>query len=100
MLTLPIKQKWFDMIKSGVKEEEYREITPFYEKRFRNVPTFKENGKTMFLLILQNGYRKDAQRLVIRCWMDIGKGKTEWGAAPGVQYYRLHIVDKWIDTPF
>ena len=33
MLTLPIKKKWFDMIKSGEKKEEYREITPYYNSR-------------------------------------------------------------------
>lgn len=27
MLTLPIKKKWFDMILSGEKKEEYREST-------------------------------------------------------------------------
>ena len=36
MLTLPIKKKWFDMILSGEKKEEYREIKPYYEKRFSN----------------------------------------------------------------
>ena len=34
MLTLPIKKKWFDMIKSGEKKEEYREIKPYYDIRF------------------------------------------------------------------
>lgn len=34
MLTLPIKKKWFDMILSGEKKEEYREIKPYYERRF------------------------------------------------------------------
>ena len=29
MLTLPIKKKWFDMILSGEKKEEYREIKPY-----------------------------------------------------------------------
>ena len=28
MLILPIKKKWFDMILSGEKREEYREIKP------------------------------------------------------------------------
>lgn len=37
MLTLPIKKKWFDMILSGEKKEEYREIKPYYETRFANV---------------------------------------------------------------
>lgn len=36
MLTLPIKKKWFDMIISGEKKEEYREIKPYYDTRFMN----------------------------------------------------------------
>ena len=37
MLILPIKKKWFDMILSGEKKEEYREIKEYYETRFRNL---------------------------------------------------------------
>ena len=33
-LILPIKKKWFDMILSGEKKEEYREIKPYYDTRF------------------------------------------------------------------
>ena len=36
MLTLPIKKKWFDMIKTGEKKEEYREIKPYWTKRLSN----------------------------------------------------------------
>lgn len=36
-MILPIKKKWFDMIKSGEKKEEYREIKPYYVTRFQNV---------------------------------------------------------------
>jgi len=36
MLILPIKKKWFDMIASGEKKEEYREIKPYYDSRFMN----------------------------------------------------------------
>ena len=36
MLILPIKKKWFDMIASGEKTEEYREIKPYYDSRFMN----------------------------------------------------------------
>ena len=35
MLVLPIKKKWFDMIISGEKKEEYREIKPYYDIRFK-----------------------------------------------------------------
>lgn len=37
MLTLPIRKKWFDMILSGEKKEEYREIKEYYETRFQNL---------------------------------------------------------------
>jgi hypothetical protein len=33
-LQLALKKKWFDMIKSGEKLEEYREITPYWCARF------------------------------------------------------------------
>lgn len=32
-LTLSLKKKWFDMIASGEKTEEYREITLYWQKR-------------------------------------------------------------------
>lgn len=37
MLILTIKKKWFDMIKSGEKKEEYREINRYYDSRFDNI---------------------------------------------------------------
>lgn len=30
---MSLKQKWFDMTKSGIKKEDYREITPYWLKR-------------------------------------------------------------------
>lgn len=42
MLVLPIKKQWFDMIISGEKKEEYREIKPynqmFFEVTFTDSP--------------------------------------------------------------
>lgn len=35
MLVLPIKRKWFDMILSGEKREEYREVKPYYKSRIQ-----------------------------------------------------------------
>lgn len=34
LLNLILKTKWFDMIKSGEKTEEYRDVKPFYISRF------------------------------------------------------------------
>ena len=33
-LTLSLKKQWFDLIKAGVKKEEYREIKPRYLEMF------------------------------------------------------------------
>ena len=35
-LVLPIKRRWFDMIVSGEKKEEYRDIKSYYISRFLN----------------------------------------------------------------
>ena len=32
-LYLPLKAKWYDMIESGIKTEEYRKIMPYWIKR-------------------------------------------------------------------
>lgn len=65
MLTLPIKKKWFDMIKSGEKKEEYREIKPYYASRFYNNYIASGVGLEWILnnnpivyqdIILRNGY--------------------------------------------
>ena len=34
VLDLPLKKEWYDMIESGIKTEEYREIKPYWIKRF------------------------------------------------------------------
>ena len=43
MLTLPIKKKWYDMILSGEKKEEYRAVSPYYTMRFRKYITLNPN---------------------------------------------------------
>ena len=90
MLTLPIKKKWFDMILSGEKKEEYREIKPYWTKRFG----FEEE-QIVYLtknVIFRNGYRKESPK--IKCYVHIepGYGKQEWGAEQGKLYYILKIL--------
>lgn len=98
MLTLPIKKKWFDMILSGEKTEEYREIKPYWTSRFKKVFDFSENGGwakncDIHCLIFQNGYGKNAPRFEARCILEIGQGKPEWGAEQNKEYYVLKILE-------
>lgn len=83
MLTLPIKKKWFDMIKSGEKKEEYREIKPYYIARFKHL---------CFDVIFRNGYRKDSPKIKCKVKLDRGFGNPEWGAEPNKLYYILRIL--------
>lgn len=93
MLTLPIKKKWFDMIKSGEKKEEYREIKPYYTSRFYSlVNIWVDNRQTIVPILFRNGYSSSSP--TIKCLVTIGEGqgREEWGAQPGVQYYVLKIL--------
>ena len=44
-LHLVLKRKWWNMIASGKKTEEYRVFTPFYIKRLCDNPCFNKQGK-------------------------------------------------------
>ncbi len=98
---------WFDMIRSGVKKEEYREIAG-ENSSFRNVPLITgvsaktaldvsldlgigegiladwlldQNWKPWKVLHLTNGYGHDKPQLWAHIEsITIGRGKPEWGA--------------------
>lgn len=95
MLILPIKKKWFDMILSGEKKEEYREIKPYYQSRFKNIfymspHSFIPIGNEYRQIMFRNGYSKNSPSFIAECSIDIKQGKPEWGAC-GADYYVLTI---------
>ena len=94
MLTLPIKKKWFDMIKSGEKKEEYRELKPYYHRRFTYFDEDLSEAliKGAMQIIFRNGYRKDSPKIKCLVNIDIGSGNSEWGAIPNKEYYVLKIL--------
>lgn len=96
MLTLTIKKKWFDMILSGEKKEEYRDIKEYYEVRFTTVfgPGYMWGSRKKCrkeFIRFRNGYRPDSPSFVAECTLRQGKGRTEWGAEEGKRYYILKI---------
>lgn len=102
-LTLSLRRPWFDLIKSGVKLEEYREMKECWYKRLcretnPNCPWLNpmrsihfEIRKDFDTLVFTLGYpRKDdvTRRLVFKNpKIRIGTGKPEWGAQPGKTYF-------------
>ena len=110
MLILPIKRKWFDMILSGEKKEEYREITPYYTSRLSNLfcvwtknAKYHSENMRCFLqsenakknitreIMFRNGYSKTSPSFIAKCTLSIGTGKEEWGAEKDKQYFVLTI---------
>ena len=83
-LHLTIKKKWFDMILSGVKTEEYRDINPYYNLRLI--------GREYDSVVFRNGYARDAPSLTIELkTIRFGTGKPEWGAEEGKTYFVLYL---------
>ncbi len=109
MLTLPIKKKWFDMILSGGKKEEYREIRPYWDTRLCNefgmfwINEELVQGKIFGLneigeyrereILFRNGYSKNSPSFIAKCTLSVGTGKEEWGAEKDKKYFILTIQE-------
>ncbi|MBR1608113.1 MAG: hypothetical protein IJ678_00685 [Kiritimatiellae bacterium] len=87
VLNLTIKRKWFDMIASGEKCEEYRDAS---NRQVARAYAADFNGKIMlpFLMILRAGYRMDSPALAVEvAGMDVRGANEirhpEWGERRG-----------------
>lgn len=112
ILHLTLKKQWFDMIKSGEKKEEYRELKKYWGSRFlQRIETphrwslspwadiengdFNFTGWSKFVspnsiykqfdfVIFKNGYSSNAPLITIECkGITVGEGRSEWGAPSG-----------------
>ena len=92
-LTLNLKKKWFDMIKVGYKQEEYREMSWYWHQRLykKGDFTFNEFDEIVFKL----GYPKNTDTEKILKFKNpiikIGYGRKEWGA----DKYRQYFIITW-----
>ena len=96
-LHLILCHKWFKMIEDGIKNEEYRERTPYWCKRFSQnncIPSYqgiqwqcagikdKCNAEISFPythIVFHDGYTNTImKKKVISC--TVGVGRREWGA--------------------
>lgn len=92
-MVLPIKKFWFDMILSGVKKEEYREIKPYYISRF------KDFGERRWITF-RNGYSRTSPSFEALCSLREDYGRPEWGAEEGTKYFVLSVekIKKSLDN--
>jgi len=113
-LQLPLKRNWFDLTKSGLKTEDYREITPYWCSRLLTVTGGKRNQKYwsdrlsyppknpienilfceveyFYANIMTLGYPKsnDSSHILKleHKGIEIRTGNPEWGAEEGKLYF-------------
>lgn len=81
ILRLTLKRRWFDMISTGEKTEEYRTPSPWLDSRLI--------GRDYDAVEFANGYGTSAPKVTVQ-WLgwSRGFGKRAWGALPG----RIYIV--------
>ena len=100
VLTLTVNKQWFDMIVTGKKTEEYREIKPYWIKRLTtncevlyDVAAETHYGEVLYRpythILFINGYRKNSPRIE-KEFKSITIGKPKKGLCP----------DIWLNTDF
>lgn len=84
VLHLTLKKKWFDMIAEGIKDEEYREVKDYWEKRLVD--------KDYDVICFRNGYNKNAPEVTVEFkGLCVGFGFTEWGAPEDETVFKLKL---------
>lgn len=96
-LNLTLKKQWFDLIRSGEKLEEYREIKWYWVRRLLNeihprmeafvsadwhdVNSLPYTFRPITHIKFTNGYSPNSPSFTIECkGIRIGRGTPEWGA--------------------
>ncbi len=107
-LHLFLKEQWYDMIKSGRKTEEYREIKPYWLVRFLDLDytafsvVFKPRKVGMKVIpqkfrfvVFHRGYTDTTITMKVR-YVAVGKGRTDWGAPKGREVFIIGIGERVI----
>lgn len=109
VLHLTIKKKWFDMIASGQKKEEYRDINEFWIKRLCDLsdgwlndvyPLEDAVEYYPFLpfnqvLFANGGHFGDVPKQTLQIkGIEVGEGLPEWGAEPGKKYFVIKLGER------
>ena len=107
VLSLILKGKWYDLIASGVKREEYRVATQYWQKRIEN---WVLSNKPNHIIEFRRGYRRDAPRMAFSAmaiikdrlrWFGMRQADDhpEWGEPRGLHFVlvlgsRVELTDK------
>lgn len=97
VLHLNLKKKWFDLIDSEQKKEEYREIKKYWTNRLfecHQTNLLKNKARPYKIVVFKNGYRLKPECAFEVLSIELGQGKAEWGAQPFSEYYVIKLGKK------
>lgn len=98
VLPLVLKGKWYRMIESGEKCEEYRDATDYWKSRIRNWRSGFFDGKYA-VVEFRLGYQRNAPRMAFLCWLLTPLNKCydpihpEWGE-PKTPHYVIALDER------
>ncbi len=98
-LKMTLNKKWFDMILSGEKKEEYREIKRHWIQRLCDEVEYEMNYgnwegifKKFNFVEFSNGYSPKSRKMIVEFkGIEIGEGKSQWGAERETEYFKIHL---------
>ena len=85
ILDLPLKKKWYEMIESGEKREDYREYKDYWYKRLIDQDTLRLKPYTH--VRFRYGYTKRTMLFKIDS-ITVNVGNPDWGAP----FYPVFII--------
>lgn len=98
ILPLVLKGKWYDMIDSGEKREEYRDIKPFWKKRIAKIiKNIKATPDKILVIAFSRGYKKQDMFFICNAIIPDFGGKSrikiEWGE-PKTPHYVIYLGER------
>lgn len=107
MLMIPMHEEGFDAVRRGIDKEIYLDITPYWirristvlgleaavEKCLRTAGRFNIRSLRFKGLKLRTGNNKSDKILTFDGYVQIRKGRPEWGAEEGKEYIVI-VVEK------
>ena len=102
-LDIVLKREWYDMIDSGVKKEEYRDIKPYWIRRLTDLKSdfipfsYREGYQTIpfkdFTHVLFHRAYTSTTMLFSINGMSVGIGNSSWGA-PDKEVFIIKLGDR------
>ena len=98
MLIFPLKKQWYEKIKSGEKTIEYREVKPYWTKRFQRAGC--ENNKGDIELLLEKKITCLSPVIKAKCKLRLGYTDKYLTATIGkIEVVNGKDTDLHIDKP-